>query len=462
MKRLPFKKSWRSIAIATVLASAAAIVAGSAWLSLEFMKDPRSVVWLNRYLPDNAKIPINGWDDPKTMAEIQTDLRKSGLVAGDPILINMTLKSDQPINDLLLPIFRPIANSDDLSLVEVRVYRTVFDVTARKKEAFQFINQLAVRELEESFAIDPLVQAKTTNSGSDRRLPLTSVQRYDNAPNNGIWISAVGHLQRGDAQIAYGQLIYYNPASTSIRAVLPWTSTTDELPAWQSVAKGRPPELVVNHTVGLEPDLQTYQLRTVEQGRSVSVKLQPPISLTKPAIGNGTFGEALFLARNGLWSTALEMMKSVRQNYASNWTIAAQAQMDLVDRHAKITQSQAEQSSAAPTQQILANLIDGRWTRATQLLQPSDAFEVLALLKTDAGRIQKRINAALSLNNARSDVQTWAALMRTAKQGRPSAIAWLIKQPQDSARIRAQTLQFLNQLDATALSTQPSPKAHSN
>lgn len=464
MKRIPFKISSRVrlIALASVLAGAAAIVAGSAWLSLEFMKDPRSVVWLNRYLPEGAKIPVSAWDDPKTMAEIQADLDKSGLVAGEPIFVNMTLKSQQKINDLLLPIFRSTPKSNELRLTEVRVYRTVYNVTARKKEAFQFINQLTVQELEENFAIEPLVQAKTTNSGSNRSLPFTTIQRYESgAPNNGIWMSAIGHLQQGDVKIAYGQIIYYNPTSTSINALLPWTSTTDELPAWQKVPKGRPAELVVDQTVGLEPDLQTYRLKSIQQNRSIAVKLEP-ISITKPAIDNGTLGEALFLARNGLWSPALEMIKSVRQNHASDWTIAAQAQMDLVDRHAKITQAQAEQPSAAPVQQILANLIDGRWTRATQLLQPTDESEVLVLLKTDAGRIQKRINAALSLNNARSDVQTWAALQRVAKQGRSSAIAWLDQQPQDSARIRAQTLEILNQLDATTLSTLAQPASKSN
>lgn len=123
---------WNSIGSFVAIATAAGLVGTSLWLSTEFIKDPRSVAWMNRYLPDNAKIPIAGWDDPKTIGEIQADLKKAGAIAGEPIQIE-TASNGQKHTDLLLPIFQ--RNSD--RLIELRAYRLVLNPIARKKEALQ-------------------------------------------------------------------------------------------------------------------------------------------------------------------------------------------------------------------------------------------------------------------------------------------------------------------------------------
>lgn len=423
------------------------LVMSSVWLSVKFMIDPRSVAWMNQFLPENAKIPVMGWDDPKTMTEINRDLKKEGLIAGDPI----SIKSVKGTTDIILPIVRRTEDFD--RLVELRVYRRILNPMPNRPEAFQFINQLDIRELNEAFVTEPLVRARAANPPSDRTLPFTTIQRLPNSPANGIWLTLTGKQPQGDTSIAYGQVVYYNPTTTALSMMLPWTSPADELPTWQKLPKGRPAELVVNHTVGLEPEFEVYQLRSSRQSKAVPFQLQQ-VSLTQSAIDDGAFIDALFLARTGLWSPALEIMQSVkRQLPSADWTQAAQVQMEVVARHAKVTKTQADQPWASSNQQVLANLLDGRWARATQLLQnsPADRFEVLDLLKFDPGRIQKRITAALKLNPARSDVQTWAALRMTAKQGKAQAIAWLNKQPRESSVLRAQTVKLLNQLDGTEL-----------
>lgn len=414
-------------------------------MSVSFIIDPRSALWMNEFLPANAKIPISRWDDPKTLREIKAELRQAGLIAEDPI----TIKSAQGSTDLLLPIVRRSAES---SIVELRVYRATSRKARDRQEVFQLINQLDVRPLEESFVTAPVLRARgeAGNTSDDRVLPLTTLKRLqENAPNNGIWLTLAGQLRRAETKIAYGQVFYYNPTTTAMRAMLPWTSPTGELPKWQKLPKGRAAELVINQTIGLEPAFQAYQVRPSSRSKTIPVQLQP-LSLTQSAIKYGAFVDALLLARSGLWSNALEVMQSVKQQTPkAEWTAQAQAQLDLVARHAKITKSQAEQSWASADQQVFADLVDGRWAGAIQTLQksPTELVAVLDLLKFDSGRIQKRINTALQLNAARSDVQTWAALRLAAKQGKAQAIAWLKQQPNHSTAQRNATLKLLNEVE---------------
>jgi hypothetical protein len=99
---------------------------------------------------------------------------------------------------------------------------------------------------------------------------------------------------------------------------------------------------------------------------------------------------------------------------------------------------------------VLANLLDGRWERAAQAIEKSsfDHLEVVDVVKYDPGRIQRRINAALQFNPARSDVQMWAALRMATQHSKPQAIAWLKSQPLDSNVRRTQTLKILDQLES--------------
>ncbi len=441
---------WKSIGSFLAIASAAGFVVTSTWLSAQFMIDPRSVAWMNQYLPKHARIPISAWDDPKTLKEIQADLNKAGLFAGEPLRVETAIKAKQKQTDLLIPIYQSGKEGGDDRLTELRAYRLVLNPTPNKKEALQFVNQIEVRELHEDFVTEPLVRARAINPSSDRSLPFTTVQRFeDRAPRNGAWFTLNGNLRQGDNSIAYGQVVYYNPITTAMSVMLSWTSPDGELPSWQTVPKGRPAEFVVNQTVGLEPDFQVYQLRSVKR-KNIPFQLQP-ISLSQSGLReqNGAFVDALFLARSGLWSNALEYMQSIKRQIGADWTLNAQAQMDLVARHAKVTKAQADQPWANVGQQVLANLLDGRWQRATQLIHDPtiDRPEVLDVLKFDPGRVQKRIDAALSFDPARSNVQLWAALRLASQQGKPSAIAWLAKQPRDSSIRRTQTVELLNQFD---------------
>jgi hypothetical protein len=438
---------WGTVGAIAVLVGAAGLVAGSAWLSVQFIVDPRSVVWLNQYLPVGAKIPV-GSDEPRTLADVQAALKKAGLTTGDPILLE---RSKTKTADLLLPVLKRKENCDlDCDrITELRVYRPITHSNRRsQKDTVQMISQMSVDELEESFVVAPIVSVRPGYQAADRSLPFSTLQRFEEKTTpQGTWLNLSGQTEAGDGSVAYGQVVYYNPDRTRLSIMLRWTSPVGENPTWQKPAKGNPPELWVNQTVGLEPDFQVYQLRS-RQGSD----LLQPIVLAKPALDNGAYVDALYLAQNGLWSTALEILQSVKQRSPSNWTPAAQAQMTLVAKHAQVTRSQAEKPWVSIGQQALVNLIDGRWARAQQLLQTStDQNEVASLLKTDSGRLWKRVSAALRINPVRQDVQTWGALILASRQSKSQAIAWLKKQPPEKSTSRAQIVKLLNQLDSSQL-----------
>lgn len=453
ISKAPFQIRWGTLGAIVILLSAAGLVAGSAWLSIQFIVNPRSVGWLNQYLPEGARFAVMGGDEPRTLVEVQAALKKVGLTTGNPILLNGT--KARATSDLLLPIVRqkPDCQIECDAIVELRVYRPISDPNGRsKKEYVQMVSQLELDELEESFVLEPLAAARLGHQGSTRALPFATIQRFeDKAPAQGTWLNLAGQLGEGDATVAYGQVIYYNPDRTRLIEMLRWTSPTGESPVWQKPAKGNPPELWVNQTVGLEPNFQVYQLRSRKSNPDPFYLA--PVSLEKPAIDNGAYVDALYLARNGLWSTALEILQSVKKRSPSEWTLAAQLQMSLVARHAEVTRSQSEKPWVSIGQQTLVNLIDGRWIRALQLFQTSaaDQNEIVGLLKVDSGQLWKRVNAALHINPVRQDVQTWGALILASQQDRSRAIVWLKRQPSASSVSHAQIIKLLNQLDSGLL-----------
>ncbi len=453
ISRAFFQIKWGTVGAIGLLSGAAALLITGAWLSVEFILDPRSVIWLNSYLPDGSKILVAGSEDLRTLAELQEAMKKTGRAIGDPILLDSNSKTSKKSSDLLLPVLtHPEACDRECDRVtELRVYRPIPDSHRSKPEELQLISQLTIAGVDESFVLAPFAAAGGDDQGTTRTLPLTTLQRFeDKAPAQGIWFNLSGQRSQGDDSVAYGEIVHYNPGQTYLSVLLRWTSPIGEAPVWQKRAKGMLSTLVVNQSIGLEPHFEFYQVRA---RKFIPDPLQMlPVSLTEPALDTGAFVDGLFLARNGLWSTALEFLQSVKSRSTSaEWSTNAQAQLDLIERHAQVTRLQAEKPWANASQQVLVNLIDGRWAKATQVLQasPNDRDEITNLLKSDPGRLWKRVSALLRVNPTRQDVQTWGALIVMAQQDKLRAIAWLKKQPQESSASRAQIIRLLNQLDGT-------------
>ncbi|MCZ0901509.1 hypothetical protein ON021_16535, partial [Microcoleus sp. HI-ES] len=129
-----------------------------------------------------------------------------------------------------------------------------------------------------------------------------------------------------------------------------------------------------------------------------------------------------------------------------NWPAVAQAQLETIEFHAKITRAQAIASWASPGQQVLAELIDGRWSEALQVFEadPSNSHEIATTLKNDSGRIWNRIDAALRVNAADADVKAWGALIVASQDGTREAMNWLDQQSDTDSETRSRIRNLVN------------------
>jgi hypothetical protein len=408
-----------ALGVFTAFVTAGGVIVGGIWLAILLMIDPNTVVWLNQYLPNWTRIPVTVTSPPQTLATIEDEIRKNGLIPGEPLSLN---------SEILLPVLAssPNCQIDCEQIVELRLYQPTGPTSGQT--FYQLANQLPIKPPEEYFVLSSLAGTNAENANESRSLPLTQLTRLDEkAPEQGFWFNLSGQRVTGETPMTYGQVIHYNPDQTHLSVMLQWTNPNNQNPYWQEVTSGSTSELVINQTVGLEPQFKVYQILP-RQFVPDPIYLEE-ISLVQPAIDTKAYRNALMLARNGLWSPAWQGLQSQKKK---NWSAAAQAQLDFIQLHALVTQSQAKQAWATPSQQILANLIDGRWADAVLVFQAAEAGapvqEIATLLKTDSGGLWTRIETALKVNRDDTKVQAWGALMLAAKEGRAKAIAWLQQQ----------------------------------
>jgi hypothetical protein len=406
-------------AFALLLASSGVIV-GGIWLGILLMINPNAVVWLNQYLPQWTRIPVDATTQPKTLEAIQNEIRQRGLIPGEPLPLSKNGMNDGS-TALLLPISKspPSCQIDCEQIVELRVYQPT------TPGYYQPVTQLAIAGPEEYFVLSSLMNTNSEQATESRSLPLTQLNRFEeNAPEQGFWFNLSGQRKSGDTPMTYGQVVHYNPDQLHLSVMLQWTTPNEQTPYWQQVTGDTTSEMVINRTVALEPHFKVYQLRPRNFVPNPIVLEE--ISLIQPALDNPAFRNALLLARHGLWSPALQLLQSQKKN---NWSPAAQAQMDVIQVHAQLTQAQAKQAWASPSSSILANLIDGRWADALLIFQSSvpgtQAQDIVTMLKTDSGGLLDRIETALKVYADDADIKAWGALILTAKQGRLKALDWL-------------------------------------
>ncbi len=421
-KQPPVKKSklrsfLTTLGVMTTIMAAGSVIAGGIWLGILLMINPNAVVWINRFLPEWTRIPIVASSAPQTLATIQDEVRQNGLIPGEP----QTLKN----SELLLPILfsPPDCQTDCEQIVELRVYQATEPNSNEKR--YRLATQLPIAGPEEYFVLSSQAKGTSDNGTLSRALPLTKLTRFDDkVPTEGIWFNLSGRRVAGDTPMNYGQIVHYNPDQTHLSVMLQWTSSNEQSLYWQQVTGASTPELVVNQTIGLEPNFKVYQLKPRDFSPD-PIYLQE-ISLAQPAIDTQTYRNALILVRSGLWSPALQLLQSQKNR---RWSDSAQAQMDVIQLHAQVTQSQAKQAWSTPSSSILAKLIDGRWLDALRVFQTTDIGaplqEIATLLQTDAGDLWDRTEAALKVNPNDNEVKAWGALIVSARQGRPKAIAWL-------------------------------------
>ncbi|MBV8882897.1 MAG: hypothetical protein JO235_02695 [Chroococcidiopsidaceae cyanobacterium CP_BM_RX_35] len=468
-ERLPQKpklQSWKAslLTIALLLCSAG-LVTGGFWLSIQLIFNPDAIAWLNHSLPDWAQIPLVNQEQPQTLAQIRDQLNEMGNSSGDPIPLEIDPQTSQ-IESLVLPVLSSSSECENncQQIVELRVYQQIFKSHGSQAQNgepnYQLVNQLPIQGIEESFAIAPLLNADSGYQGSDNLLPLTELHQFEGiTPGKGVWLYLKGQsVQRGKA-IAYGYVLHYNLSHSHLSLILPWTSPTGQVPQWQQVTASDLPELVLDQTTELEPQIQVYQVKPAEFFLN-PIQLEP-ISLAEPALHDPAYQNAILIAQSGLWSPAWKWLQYIKQQQRHNWSAAAQTQMDFIRLYAEQTQAQANQTWASPSQQVLAKLIDGRWGQGLQVFQasPENTQEIATLLKTDSGRLWHRVEVALRVNPQRPEVEAWGALIVAAQQGQKAALAWLQQQPQTTSATIAYIQPLIKRLDGQS-STPNNIKSH--
>jgi hypothetical protein len=438
-KTAPGKKSklngcLTTLGVISAFIAAGGIIIGGIWLAILLMINPNAIVWLNQFLPEWTRIPIASNSPPQTLAAIQDELRKNGFTGGE----FQSLKDDE----LLLPVFSttPNCQTDCEKIVELRVYHTTKSSSDQK---YQLVSQLAIAGPQEFFALATGAGNKG-NSTLSRALPLTKINPFnDKAPGSGFWFILTGQRTNGDPAITYGQIVHYNPEQMHLSVMVQWTSPNEFLPSWQQITGNITPEFVINQTAGLEPKFKVYQLKP-RPFVPDPIYLQE-ISLVQPAIDTPLFHKALMLARSGLWSPARQLLLSQKKQ---KWSANAQVQLDIIQLHAQLTETQAKQAWASPSQQIYANLLDGRWADALLVFQSSESGlpvqEIATMLKTDSGTLWERVTAALKVSDD-SNLKAWGVLMVAAQQNREKAIAYF-QQLQKNQTTKSETNLKINEL----------------
>jgi hypothetical protein len=405
-----------------VLLGITSLVVGFAWIAFLFIFQPQQIVWVNKILPQWAQINA-AKAEALTVKQIEEELTKLGLLKGEIIL-------DHNNHSFILPVYKKRANcqSDCQEINELRVYQQTNDLEFKveSEKHYQLTSKIAIAGPEESFVIAPLVNATNENPGSSISLPVTEIKLLEGASSSsGTWYYVIGRRQEGTYNINYGHILYYNPARYHIQQLISWTSPTGELPQWQQVTGNSNKELVINQTVGLEPQLQIYQVKSVKTFLN-PIELSE-ITLKPPALQDSSYKKALLKARSGLWTPAYNQLKVI-QKQRKDIPASALAQIDVIRMHSQITKTQADTTWASPSQQILANLIDGRWGKALEAFKatPSqNAREISQSLKADSGRLWSRVETALQVNPNQSEVQAWGALILASQYGDARAYSWL-------------------------------------
>jgi hypothetical protein len=438
---------------------------GLLWLSTQYLINPDVAFWLDYGLLGTAHSRQLFEEQPLRLSKIQSAIEKEGLLAGDPII----LKTDftfRPGLGTADNIAIPVSKKDAAEacretchgLQELRLYRSLqlpFAIRMFQGDPyFRLTDAIAVQGPSES-DLRALDKNPQVSLGSDHPLPLTQSEIYDRAPQPGLWLKLVGLQTQGSSVSTYGQIFYFNPIRERLELMLNWVSPPGEVPQWQQVTGDGQPELVINQTVGLEPQYGVYQLQVAN---GVAHQLQP-ILLSESAFESPTYSNALTLARSGLWTPAETLLKQVKQNNPKSWNALAQAQLDYIHLHARVTQAQAAQPSASGVQRIMGYLVNGSWAAALDVLESDQTLrpELREMLLSDAGRLTNRIDTALKVMPGEPSVIEWGALLRLSQNSGSEAIAWTQQQSKGSRATVTKVQKLLKQMDRPALPVKPVP-----
>lgn len=456
----PLKKIWSSLNL-LLLAGMTTTVVGLTWLSYQVITDPDVAFWLNQYLPTSQGKQAAA-NQPRTLQQILKGLQRQEQSPGKPIVLASDTDVRTPLKttkDILVPIYDKSCSEPSCRKIQhLHVYRSLKLPSPLRifqgKRYYRLLDRIAIQGPTEATLVN-LARNPRLVTGSTRPMNLSRVEVYNPAPKPGSWLRLTGLRREGNATSAYGQMLYFHPSKARLVLMLNWASPSGQYPQWQQVTGDQKPELVVKKTVGLEPKFAVYRLQPSSKG---SLKLEN-ISLGKPAFADQGYSQSLSLARSGLWSQAKKHLLAVKETQPQHWSANAQAQLDYINLHAAVTQSQVKQTSASRVQTLVARLINGEWNTALKLFQSpeTDPADIRALLAADPGRLLVRVDAFLRVNPKDKDAISWGALIRYMQYGPTTAMVWTQQQTGNNKAALHKVKKLLKRLNQPQHALQKAP-----
>lgn len=439
--------SWMATGL---LLSVGTAVAGLLWLSWQAIANPDVAFWLNQFLPA-ATTPTARIDQPRTLKQIQRHLKTANQLPGTPVILaaDFSVRSRlKAATDLLIPVLQSSCRRDCPKLSELHIYRSLqlpYPLRLFQGERhYHLLDRVTVEGPTEAALIKQVRHSNLVTR--THPLPLTHLQQYEPAPKPGIWLRLSGLRSRGSATSAYGQVFYFHPEQSYLGLMLNWASPRGGFPVWKQVIEGDEPELFIDQSVGLEPQFSVYQLQRASRGRT---RLRP-ILLNQPAFEHPVYTQGLMLARRGLWKPAQNLLLTVKKKQPQRWSEQAQAQLTLIDLHAKVTAKRATQSASSPVQKILARIINGSWSAATAVFEHQDtrSDDVRAMLEADSGRLMERVEATLKVYPKQQDAIAWGAMLMHVQRGPSTAFDWTRQKTAGDLKMLKKVQTLLQRLEA--------------
>lgn len=418
----------RLVGLTALLLGAGTVVSVSLWTSAVLILRPHPPRWVAAYLPGWSQ----GWGEAptQTLAEIEAELQQQQRYGGDWVDLALASEEAQLQNLQLLPVFetRSPCHHDCEAIVELRLYG--LNRRTSGKIQFQLLHQLRVEGPTEEAVLDPVSRGDVGTMGSTYQLPLAALKPLYEQGLPGGWLTLTGRWRTQGSPVLYGQLLYISPQTLQIQSLLNWKSPPGRLPIWLNFDGEGLPELLVNQSYGMEPDFRLYTVSNVN-AINTNTRLQEialaPLALP-PDLSEKAYRNALFLAQQELWSESLKRMTALQTQAGDQWSTVLERQLQLIQLHARFSQSQADRDWSQPSQKLLALLLDGQWKTALDIVNSSQTGyqrAVLPLLERDSSRIWPRITASLKVNANQREAQLWGGLLLMAKEDQAAALKWI-------------------------------------
>ncbi len=412
----PWRWLWRLLLVSAGLGGGLLLLGLSFRLGLRLMLDPealpQALAQWQRSQPLTLLAPAASLDDLRRQAEAAQQILGDPLGLGDGFVLVPVLEAE----------------------TETVVSLALFQSQGGEGE-LRAIATLAIKPLPKDTVLAPFRNSSQMPTAVPATFPLRQVVPLSSPPgaSDGTWLTLEGTWQQQGLTLRYGHLLHVDSQNQSLTLLEPWSSPANRPPQWADLDGDGPSDLIIDETVGLEPALRGWQVMAGARPRLQPVSwLRVPVDAGAKAV---TYQQALRLARGGLWHQAQAHLADLKPALAQGWNPAAEAQLRLMERHAAVTQRQAEQDWSTPTQYILALLIDGRWEAALAQLEKSPSLvpAVLGRLGADRGQMWSRISAAAALPDPPPAVYVWGGLAIKAQQTQPNNLAgasqdWLDRQ----------------------------------